>query len=1081
MQRRNLNVSINFKCLIFLSCFLLNYQWTQAQLTSELSCGNTWTRNSLTGQDLVIPNDFGSNYITITLTGGDGGDAKKTGSICGVPVGKGGAGATVSATFEVGNGADQLKPNGRLRVIVGQAGTTQEASCLGFVDRISGGGGSSAILYLPPEELPVDNNDEWIVVAIAGGGGGGYVDYSTNTLSGGGGRASVNGGNSHTSSGGTSNSCPEVGGTNIVTPASGVGGGLNCDPPQYHGQSMAANLFGNSGSGSLRVILDPNKPASSTGGSSNLTIPGGNGFSGGGAGASSGGGGGGVYGGGVYVGHGGGGGGSYLTSLIRRSNANIQAGTDGGGSPSRGYVALTANNNPVQAIAKNIAVTLDDVGTASIVPGDVDNGSFGGCGGIAYTVSPDAFDCSNIGPNTVVLSVTDRDGNVSTASAVVTVAPSVSVKTKNISRSLNSSGTLAITAADLDNGSSVSCGAIAFMNVSPKVFDCTNIGENTVTLTVTDSRGFSSSATATVAIADDEPPVLQTVDITVQLDENGQASITSDDVVTSASDNCDTPTITLNSNTTFDCSDFGRNTIAILAVDASGNSAAFRAFVNIQSTQVKTKDIMVSLDADGAASITAADVDDGSSTVCGGITSMTVSPNTFTCSDIGPNTVFLTVTDGNGFTTSKAATVTVKTNPGPQARAKSIAISLDADGAASITGSDVNDGSSAGCVSIASMTVSPNTFNCSDIGPNAVDLTVVDLNGNISTAEATVTVEDNIAPIAICQNAIVQLDASGNGFISVAAIDNGSGDACGILNLALDKSSFDCSDAGDNTLTLTLVDVNGNASSCSAVVSVQSPEAETANWRLAPGAKLWPPDYAYQSFAISDMVDGISNVCGALSLEDVWIVQASSDEAEDDPGAQDGNTLDDIVISADCRSVQLRREKMGGGNGRVYTVSLAFQDALGSISYVDYKVQTPKWAWGWNSEAVDDGSVYSVRCKGTVNTAILSEGQTSQTVVPPSRNIRRPDASLEVYPNPFHSETNLKIHLSETAFTTIQVFNLQGQLIRQLHSASLEKGEYRQSWNGTDAKGAPLPSGIYLIQLRIGETILNKKVMLQRF
>jgi hypothetical protein len=43
-----------------------------------------------------------------------------------------------------------------------------------------------------------------------------------------------------------------------------------------------------------------------------------------------------------------------------------------------------------------------------------------------------------------------------------------------------------------------------------------------------------------------------------------------------------------------------------------------------------------------------------------------------------------------------------------------------------------------------------------------VTLTVTDANGNTSTCDATVTVEDNIAPTAICQNITVQLDATGN-------------------------------------------------------------------------------------------------------------------------------------------------------------------------------------------------------------------------------------------------------------------------------------------------------------------------------
>jgi hypothetical protein len=64
-----------------------------------------------------------------------------------------------------------------------------------------------------------------------------------------------------------------------------------------------------------------------------------------------------------------------------------------------------------------------------------------------------------------------------------------------------------------------------------------------------------------------------------------------------------------------------------------------------------------------------------------------------------------------------------------------------------------------------------------------VTLTVTDANGNTSTCDATVTIEDNIAPTAICQNITVQLDATGTVTITSAQIDNGSSDNCGPVTL----------------------------------------------------------------------------------------------------------------------------------------------------------------------------------------------------------------------------------------------------------------------------------------------------------
>src|SRR5207247_9464978 len=75
-------------------------------------------------------------------------------------------------------------------------------------------------------------------------------------------------------------------------------------------------------------------------------------------------------------------------------------------------------------------------------------------------------------------------------------------------------------------------------------------------------------------------------------------------------------------------------------------------------------------------------------------------------------------------------------------------------------------------------------------------------------------------PLAVCQDLTVQLDATGHATITPDQINNGSSDACGIASLSLDKTSFDCSNVGTNTVTLTVTDNNGNIATCTATVTV---------------------------------------------------------------------------------------------------------------------------------------------------------------------------------------------------------------------------------------------------------------------
>ncbi|MBO3100275.1 LamG-like jellyroll fold domain-containing protein [Gelidibacter pelagius] len=127
---------------------------------------------------------------------------------------------------------------------------------------------------------------------------------------------------------------------------------------------------------------------------------------------------------------------------------------------------------------------------------------------------------------------------------------------------------------------------------------------------------------------------------------------------------------------------------------------------------------------------------------------------------------------------------------------------------------------------ITGTTISPLTY--SSQGTYTIVWTYNDGNGNISTQNQTVIVDDVTAPTATCQNLSITLDATGSASITAAEIDNGSTDNCGIQTMFLDKTDFNCSDLGANTVTLTVRDFSGNESTCTATVTVVDP-AESAS------------------------------------------------------------------------------------------------------------------------------------------------------------------------------------------------------------------------------------------------------------
>ncbi len=169
-----------------------------------------------------------------------------------------------------------------------------------------------------------------------------------------------------------------------------------------------------------------------------------------------------------------------------------------------------------------------------------------------------------------------------------------------------------------------------------------------------------------------------------------------------------------------------------------------------ESLTVITKDTTIYLDSTGVASISASEIDNGSFSTCCSISNFDLDKSSFNYTAIGDNSVILTVTDANKNSDTGVAIVTVIDAIGPTVITHDITLSLT-NGMATITADDINNGSYDNC-SITSVSVSPTSFNCNNIGINTVTLTVTDVNGNISEGTAIVTISGTISSISITQN-----------------------------------------------------------------------------------------------------------------------------------------------------------------------------------------------------------------------------------------------------------------------------------------------------------------------------------------
>ncbi len=81
------------------------------------------------------------------------------------------------------------------------------------------------------------------------------------------------------------------------------------------------------------------------------------------------------------------------------------------------------------------------------------------------------------------------------------------------------------------------------------------------------------------------------------------------------------------------------------------------------------------------------------------------------------------------------------------------------------------------------------------------------------------------------------------------------------------------------------------------------------------------------------------------------------------------------------------------------------------------------------------------------------------------------------YPNPFNSITNIEIYLPDSRRANISVFNILGQKVRTLQDKYFSKGTHYLYWDAKNDHGNPLPTGIYFLQLKGGDTILRRKIL----
>jgi hypothetical protein len=242
------------------------------------------------------------------------------------------------------------------------------------------------------------------------------------------------------------------------------------------------------------------------------------------------------------------------------------------------------------------------------------------------------------------------------------------------------------------------------------------------------------------------------------------------------------------------------------------------------------------------------------------------------------------------------------------------------------------------------------------LGVHTITLTVSSSGGGSATDDVVITIADTTAP-AISLNGANPMTVECHTAFSdpgATASDGCAGDLTSVINVT---GSVNANAVGTYTLTYTVSD-GSHTTSATRTVNVVDTTAPVITLNGSTPV-LWSPDHKYQSFAVTDFVTSATDSCNtSLDIADVVISRVTSDEVENSGSVGDGNTLNDIVIAADCRSVQLRAERDGNGDGRVYTITFKVTDSSGNVGTATARVLVPLSQD--SGPAIDSGVHYTV-------------------------------------------------------------------------------------------------------------------------
>jgi len=168
--------------------------------------------------------------------------------------------------------------------------------------------------------------------------------------------------------------------------------------------------------------------------------------------------------------------------------------------------------------------------------------------------------------------------------------------------------------------------------------------------------------------------------------------------------------------------------------------------------------------------------------------------------------------------------------------------------------------------------------------------------------------------------------------------------------------------------------------------------------------------------------------------------------------------------------------------------ALSAVGAVGIGTWIEFDITSAVRSDGLYSFALTNNSSNTIGFssrEGANPPQLLIEGTTLTVAVGgghdllDATNSRPGEFSLaQNYPNPFNPETQIVFEMPTDELVQLTVFDILGRQVAVLVNATLQAGRHQITWEGRDANGLRVSSGMYFYQLRTSNFVASKRMLL---